>query len=435
MSERRPNGAPLRAAVHLTGRDLGTMLLSLRGMPVGSRLQRIWRFGTERYPEKVARRLRAVNIAAWCAAVTTAIFVLKSPTDIDPLTVMAACGLAAVPLLHRLGSFAAATALVLIVYAHVARLTSLIGIGDGIWVAFLTAAPLSILLFGERQVVFAGVLTALGIALAVALRSILPLDTGYLPPAILTLNFGINFTLNATIVFFVVYYVSQSAARAEAALEQEHTRSESLLANILPIGVARRLKDDEVIADKFDAASVMFMDMAGFTARAADTSPEELVRFLNSVFTRLDELVLIHGLEKIKTTGDAYMVVAGLPEPRSDHAGTLADLALAIREALSNLTDPKGRSVPIRIGAASGPVVAGVVGTRRFFYDVWGDTVNTAARMEQTSEPGHIQVALETFELLRDRFELRERGWTDIRGKGKMRTWYLIGRKPVVSPD
>jgi adenylate cyclase len=170
--------------------------------------------------------------------------------------------------------------------------------------------------------------------------------------------------------------------------------------------------------------------MAGFTARASDTAPEDLVRFLNGVYRKLDNLVERRGLEKIKTTGDAYMVVSGVPEALRDHAGALADLALDIQETLEGLVDPKGRAVPVRIGIASGPVVAGVIGTRKFFYDVWGDTVNTASRMESTGEPGKIQVAPKTRELLADRFELVERGVIEVRGKGPMQTWFLTRRTP-----
>ena len=396
------------------------------------RVQRIIGFGTERYPEKVARRLRAVNIAAWSAAATIAVFVLKNPINIDPLSVLVVAGLAAVPLLHRFGPVAAAIGLILVMFAHVARLTYLIGTGDGVWVVFLTATPLSILFFGIERAIIAGILTALGVGLATALRVTLPFDTGYLPSSILTLNFGINFAMNAAILFFVVYYVSRSAARAEAAAEREFARSETLLANILPPVVATRLKDGQVVADRYEAASVLFADMAGFTARASDTAPDKLVGFLNAVFTLIDDLVEAHGLEKIKTTGDAYMVVSGVPESRPDHAEALADLAIAMREALVGLVDPNGRAVPVRIGIASGPVVAGVVGRRKFFYDVWGDAVNVAARMEQTSLPSCIHVAPATFEQLKDRFDLQERGLIEVRGKGQMRTWYLSGRKARV---
>lgn len=397
------------------------------------RIQSVIGFGTERYPEKVARRLRAVNMAAWSAAAAIAFFVIKNPVSIDPFSVVVVAGLAAVPLLHRFGPGAAATGFILVMFAHVARLTFLIGTGDGVWVAFLTAAPLSILFLGVERSITAGILTVLGVAVTIALRVTLPFDTGYVASTILTLNFAINLAVNAGILFFVVYYLSRSAARSEAVAEREFGRSETLLANILPPAVATRLKDGQVIADRYEVASVLFADMAGFTARASDTAPEKLVGFLNTVFTRIDDLVDKHGMEKIKTTGDAYMVVSGVPEPRSDHAEALADLAIALREALTGLVDPGGRAVPVRIGIASGPVVAGVVGRRKFFYDVWGDAVNVAARMEQTGTPSYIQVAPATFELLKDRFDFQERGLIDVRGKGQMRTWYLSGRREALT--
>jgi adenylate cyclase len=214
--------------------------------------------------------------------------------------------------------------------------------------------------------------------------------------------------------------------------EREYARSESLLANILPASVAARLKSEpgSEIADAFPEASILFADMAGFTARASDTTPGELVRFLNSVFTRLDIIVERHGLEKIKTTGDSYRAVSGVPVARPDHASALAALALEIRDALAGLFDPRGRSVPIRIGIASGPVVAGIVGTHKYAYDVWGDTVNMASRMESTGEPGKIQVTPATYELLKDQFEFVAREPIEVRGKGYMRTWFLIGSKP-----
>jgi adenylate cyclase len=239
--------------------------------------------------------------------------------------------------------------------------------------------------------------------------------------------------VNIVLLFTVMFYAFRQVARAEEKAEYEYQRSESLLGNILPPKIAERLKEQgaETIADAYTDASVLFADMGGFTARTSDTTPEELVHFLNGVYTKLDSLVERHNLEKIKTTGDAYMVVSGLPETRPDHAAALAELALDMRDALSGLTDPKGRAVPVRIGIASGPVVAGVVGTRKFFYDVWGDAVNTASRMESTGEAGKIQIAPATRELLAGRFELAERGTIEVRGKGRMQTWFLLSRSPI----
>jgi adenylate cyclase len=147
------------------------------------------------------------------------------------------------------------------------------------------------------------------------------------------------------------------------------------------------------------------------------------------VFTDFDRLVENHGLEKIKTTGDSYLVVSGVPVPRPDHVQALADLALEMRAAAADLRDPHGRSVPIRIGIASGPVVAGVVGTRKFFYDVWGDAVNVASRMESTGVAGKIQVSQDVYERLKDEFALEDRGPIDVKGKGRMLTWFLMGRR------
>jgi adenylate cyclase len=214
-------------------------------------------------------------------------------------------------------------------------------------------------------------------------------------------------------------------------MEAEYQRSEQLLANILPATVAARLKDPArtIIADKYDDASILFADIAGYTSRASDTAPADLVRFLDRLYTDLDALVDKHDLEKVKTSGDSYMVVSGVPKPRTDHVEALACFALDMADAVADLKDPQGRAVPLRIGLASGPVVAGVVGARKFFYDVWGDAVNVASRMETTDVAGRIQVPQNVYERISDRFVLEERGEVNIKGKGVMRTWYLVGRR------
>ena len=195
--------------------------------------------------------------------------------------------------------------------------------------------------------------------------------------------------------------------------------------------IAERLKDParNIIADKYDDASILFADIAGYTKRASDTTPSDLVRFLDRLYTDLDTLVDRHGLEKVKTSGDSYMVVSGVPEPRPDHIEALACLALDMADAVADLKDPKGREVPLRIGLAAGPVVAGVVGARKFFYDVWGDAVNVASRMETTDVEGRIQVPHYVYERLNHAFVLEERGEVDIKGKGVMQTWYLVSRR------
>ena len=271
---------------------------------------------------------------------------------------------------------------------------------------------------------------AVGVALVIALEFTVPTDTGQQPTWTLTLAFVVNTIAAGVLAVAIVWYGLRQIASAEAAMEQEYARSEALLANILPASVADRLKDRSrsVIADKYDDASILFADIAGYTERASDTSPEELVAFLDDLYTQLDALVTRHGLEKIKTSGDAYIVVSGVPQPCADHLEALADLALDIAESVAGLTDSLGRAVPLRIGLASGPLVAGVVGSQRFFYDVWGDAVNVASRMESTAAVGRIQVPQAVYERLSNRFEFEERGEVDVKGKGAMHTWYLVGR-------
>jgi adenylate cyclase len=393
------------------------------------------RYGTERYPEQVARRLRAANIAAWILAPGTAFFAVERFLDGSShwkYTALVALVYASTPLLHRFGPLAAPFAFVGVGYTFIFWVSSIVGTDGGTYFFYSTAAALGILLIGAERAFLSAVLGAVAAGLIILLHIVVPRNTGVLPARSLFYGtFVPNVLASSAFLYGIVFYAVRQFTSAEERAEREHQRSEGLLVNILPPLVAERLKDrtESEIADAYPEASILFADMAGFTARASDTAPEELVRFLSSVYTRLDSLVGRHGLEKIKTTGDAYMVVSGVPEARPDHAGALADLALDMRHALIGLADPKGRAVPVRIGIASGPVVAGVIGTRKFFYDVWGDAVNTASRMESTGEAGKIQVAPKTHELLADRFELEERGVIEVRGKGPISTWFLIGRK------
>ena len=219
----------------------------------------------------------------------------------------------------------------------------------------------------------------------------------------------------------------RETARAERAMEAEYQRSEALLANILPASIAERLKNPEhtIIADKYDDASILFADIAGYTKRASDTAPTELVRFLDALYTDLDALVDRHGLEKVKTSGDSYMVVSGVPAANDRIiCEALACLALDMADAVADLTDPQGREVPLRIGLASGPVVAGVVGARKFFYDVWGDAVNVASRMETTDVEGRIQVPKDVYERLQKQFDVR--GARRHRREGQGRHAHLV---------
>jgi adenylate cyclase len=212
-------------------------------------------------------------------------------------------------------------------------------------------------------------------------------------------------------------------------IQAERERSERLLRNALPDSVVDRLKmSDEVIADHIDELSVLFVDIVGFTPLAATMTPPQLVRLLNDVFTVLDELTYARELEKVKTIGDAYMVVAGAPVPRTNHAEAIADLALDIRGRLAELGERTGYPLSYRIGISSGSAVAGVIGRRRFAYDLWGHTVNMAARMESHGVSGRIQVTCETADLLAASHRLERRGEIEIKGVGTTTTWFLEER-------
>jgi class 3 adenylate cyclase len=207
-------------------------------------------------------------------------------------------------------------------------------------------------------------------------------------------------------------------------------KSERLLLNVLPAPIAHRLKEKQhPIADGFPDVSVLFADIVAFTPLSASMRPQDLVQLLNEIFTEFDRAAEKLGLEKIKTIGDAYMVASGLPEPRSDHALSLAEMALAMREIISRYRTPEGRPLRLRVGIHTGPVVAGVIGFKKFIYDLWGDTVNTASRMESHGLPDEIQVSEATRRCLNDDFELSLRGEVEIKGIGPMNTWLLKGRK------
>lgn len=394
-------------------------------------------YGTEIYPERVARRLSVMNMAAFVAAALTAFFALRGligPAgyrleEVVPNGLAALC-FAVLPLLHRFGQLVAPLAFVGFAYSFIFWITLDTGTGGGAWLAYLTAVPLVAMIFGPERFLLNAALSAAAAALILILHLIVPGNTGMLTDHQLFYgNFAVNVVVGAALLYFAVHYAGRQIASAEAAAEREYERSESLLMELLPPVIAERLKNLEpVIADKYDAASVLFADIVDFTARASDTSPEDLVRFLNRFFSDLDRLVEKHGLEKIKTTGDSYMVVSGVPHPRPDHAEALADFALEMRGIGAGLRDRQGRPIRIRIGIATGPVVAGVIGTTKLFYDVWGDAVNVAARMEATDEPGAIQVSQATYELLRGKFVLERRGPVEIKGKGQMVTWRLIDR-------
>ena len=402
------------------------------------RLQRRPPARNQHWADAVTRPQRVLNFAVWIsAAITAALGILQTITGdsvayIGLINLVVAAVLLTIPWLNRFGNVIAPVVFVVIAYSSLTFVGSQIGTDSGVQFYYLVSASLAVLVLGIEHLRLAAAVVAVGAALIIGMQFLVPADTGIQPRWAVIAGFMIATTGACTLIFTTVWYAMREVSRAEEAMEVEYDRSEALLANILPASVAAKLKDPThgVIADRYDDASILFADIAGFTERASDMTPVDLVRFLDRLYTTFDRLVDKHGLEKIKTTGDSYMVVSGVPTPRPDHAEAIAGLALDMSRAVADLRDPKGNPVPLRMGIGAGPVVAGVVGARKFFYDVWGDAVNVASRMESTDLEGRIQVPHNVFERLRHSFVFEERGEIEIKGKGVMRTWYLVGRRP-----
>ncbi len=239
---------------------------------------------------------------------------------------------------------------------------------------------------------------------------------------------ALNIAVGGTIVFTLLAIFASQRREALAALRQEQAKAENLLLNILPRSIADRLKAQaQPIADHFESASILFADVVDFTPWSERLPPAEVVGYLDHLFSQFDGLAERYGLEKIKTIGDCYMVAAGVPKARPDHARALAFMALDMLKAMGSDDEVGHLGLELRVGINSGPVVAGVIGRKRFLYDLWGDAVNTASRMESHGTPGRIQITRATYELLADEFECDPRGPIAVKGKGEIESWYLIG--------
>ncbi len=307
--------------------------------------------------------------------------------------------------------------------------------GVGLWEIL---APLAALVFGDVRsairwyVAYAVVFLGSGIA-GELLGGVRPAPPTWFTSAMLALNV----TVGGTMVFTLLALFAKQRGDALAALRGEQAKAENLLLNILPSSIADKLKDhSQTIADQFSSASILFADVVDFTPMAEQLAPADVVGLLDHLFSHFDELAERYGLEKIKTIGDCYMVAAGVPTPRPDHARALALMALDMVDTMRSSDDVGHLGMELRIGINSGPVVAGVIGRKRFLYDLWGDAVNTASRMESHGTPGRIQITEATYELIRDEFECVPRGTITVKGKGEMEAWYVVGRRePETAPE
>jgi adenylate cyclase len=392
-------------------------------------------YGTERYPEKVARRLRGLNIAVWVASATHAGYVLVLVFDstlrwLAVPNAVATLLYAGVPLLHRLGRLAGPIASTILLYVDMFVFICLIGTGIGIQFYYLVGVALTALYFGTEYVALASAFGAVAAILIIVLQVTVPYDTGLLPATVFYVSVIANAVVSCGVLLLIVSYALREAARAEAVAEREHERSERLLANILPAPIAARLKNEGnvVIADSCPDTTILFVDIVGSTRLAESMAPEALVELLNTVFSEIDDLTEKYDLEKIKTIGDAYMVVAGAPKQRADHAEAVAAMSLEIGERFAKVNKAAAQALDFRIGIHSGTVVAGVIGKKKFSYDLWGDAVNTAARLEAHGLSGEIQVSAQVRDLLKDKFRFVERGLVELKGKGPVHTYLLKSR-------
>ncbi|MEZ5899289.1 MAG: adenylate/guanylate cyclase domain-containing protein [Hyphomicrobiaceae bacterium] len=417
------------------GRSLTFVRAGLRSLfaPVGRFLSYIAALGTKRYPPDTQRRLKIINMISVIIVITTLIFAFQQAAadyaKMRPVILMnvVLAGIAMlVPFAHRINDIAGA---LLIAGAELLALlffTAYFGRSAGtplMYVAF-SAAPFVVFGLERIWLVLATVVTALALHLFAWFAyhrsdALLPMDDAFLNASYLQgalTTFGL--------IAASVYYAFSLAERAKA-------ETETVLRNVLPETVVERLKaePETAIADGFTEASVLFADITGFVAIARGLGPERTVEMLNNLVSRFDELAAKHGVEKIKTIGDAYMVASGVPEPRSDHAVALASMALDMLEAVEDTARELDLPINVRAGMASGPMMAGVIGKRKFSYDVWGDPVNLASRLEQASKPGRILLCPGCKAALEKDFILEQHGTIDIKGVGAQDTWYLNARR------
>lgn len=294
-------------------------------------------------------------------------------------------------------------------------------------------SPLGALLFDEPRLALRWLAAYLGLAIISGYFEFHPLGSSSLSPAIVTIFFILNIgTISSIATFLLAYFVGEKN-RLFTLLRGEQVKSENLLLNILPKEIAAILKNESrTIADHYTEASILFADMVGFTPLSAKLAPVEMVELLNEAFSFFDSLLDKYNVEKIRTIGDNYMVASGVPRRRSDHAQALVYMALEMRDFIAEHTFRNGQRVAFRIGINSGPVIGGVIGRRKFVYDIWGDAVNVASRMESHGLGGAVQITRATYELIKDEFVCEPRGTVDVKGKGEMEVWLVVSGKQIV---
>lgn len=403
-------------------------------IPKKKMYDRIVDTGTQFLDEQEIRRVRLVNILALFGILINLSYILLFfyLTWYKPviLNLIALVGYIFTIVFNRLGlNRLSPIHFCIIVTIHMTILTILFLSKQSAAHLYLLIIPcLSFLIFHPKDKLWIYIVALLSISSLLYCEYFAQRSSLLLPISELYLRF-LHFTAIVGTFFLLTKVVSifyQDIQIAQNNLKKEHDRSEQLLLNILPEPIARRLKfQEEVIADNYQSATILFADIIGFTQFSSGISPQELVRVLNIYFSEFDRLSRVHEIEKIKTIGDSYMVASGIPIPSESHAEKIIRFGISIIKATQEISSRLGQNISIRVGVNSGPVTAGVIGKQKFAYDLWGDAVNLASRMESTGLANKIQITETCYQLVKNKFPFELRGQIHIKGKGEMTVYTL----------
>ena len=402
-------------------------------------LGRFAELGTAGYPRPVRRRLTIINAMALLIAVFSVIYAvvffyynMHLYRHLIMLNLLLAVVVLVVPFAHRINDIAAALVITVAEYTALFVFVWAFGRNSGIQINYIIAAAVAFAIYGLSHVRLAIGLATVGLALHLAAWFLFPPERAHFAaePSLLDNLYVSSAVTTFCIIALIVGYAFTvaDAARAEA---------DALLINILPEAIAERLKErpDARVADSVEQASVMFSDLVGFTELSKRLGAARTVALLDHIVTEFDRLAARHGVEKIKTIGDGYMAVTGVSVPRADHLPCLARMALGLPDLVERLSAAHGVDLRVRVGIAIGPVMAGVIGTDKFSYDVWGDTVNLASRLELHGLPGKIQVSDAVRKTLGDSFVFEPRGPIEVKGIGRLETWLLKEERVAEGPS
>ncbi|MCH9765650.1 MAG: adenylate/guanylate cyclase domain-containing protein [Alphaproteobacteria bacterium] len=390
-------------------------------------------FGTEGYPTDTKRRLMILNMIAYLIAITTLIYAIQHTfLDYEKYKPVIWINIAlvgtsiAVPFSHRINDMVGGLIIVVTELLALVAFCYYLGRSAGVHLQLFIAAAAPFVVFGLKRLwlIIPIIIIAVGLHLYAWFQFSDDYARIHADPDVINSIYVQAAITTFALIAATVYY-------AFTLTEQAKAQVDSLLRNILPEDIVERLKlqPDATIADNFSEASILFADITGFVALARQLGAKKTVATLNEIVTAFDALSVKHGVEKIKTIGDAYMAAAGVPQTVPDHTARLARLALDMQAHLKDMRESTGLALNMRIGIASGPIMAGIIGKKKFSYDIWGDAVNLAARLEGLSEPGRILMCPSCRENLNDSFQFESKGLVQIKGVGEQEAWFLTAAK------